>query len=206
MIYSIYLITNNITKKQYIGFTSKSLDERNCGIITKLYNSIKKYGWKNFSYKVIYQSKDYEHCLNIMEPFFIKEYCTYENGYNMTLGGEGFVGYWTEENRKKQSEFISSTWTKERRIKNGIMAKKLLTGKCKSEDHKIKLRGKRPHVNQSCGKNNNAKPIETPYGSFDSLKSAYVELNKRGIHLSYKQIYDRLNTKSDWNYKMKGII
>jgi hypothetical protein len=53
----------------------------------KFYNAIRKYGWDKFTWNVIYQSKDYEYCLNTMENFFIKEYDSIENGYNMMPGG-----------------------------------------------------------------------------------------------------------------------
>lgn len=213
-IYTIYLITNTISGTKYVGFTSKDLTERivthnqscSAGIKNKLYYSVRKNGWEKFIFESIYQSKDGHHCLNVMEPYFIKKYNTFEEGYNLTLGGEGTFGYWTDDNRKKQSEHISSLWTKERRIKNGLMAKERMTGVLKTKSHKENMRGARPHIKQNAGKNNNAKAIETPYGAFDSLKTAYIELNKKGINLSYKQIYDRLNTKPDWKYIMKEII
>lgn len=210
-IYTIYLVTNTISGTKYVGFTGKTLSERiethkqsyRAGVKSKLYNSVKKYGWEKFTFDTIYQSKDGQHCLNVMEPVFIKEYNTFNDGYNLTLGGEGTVGYWTDDNRKRHGEFISSVWTEDRRIKNGLLSKERMAGIPKTEIHKEKLRGKRPHVKQNAGKNNNAKTIETPYGVFDSLKTAWIELNEKGIKLSYKQIYDRLNTKPDWKYIMK---
>jgi hypothetical protein len=213
-IYTIYLVTNTISGTKYIGFTGKTLPERiathqyrcSAGIKSKLYYSVRKNGWEKFTFETIYQSTDGQHCLNVMEPHFIEEYNTFEEGYNLTLGGEGTVGYWTNDNRKKQGEFISSMWTEERRIKNGLMAKERMTGIPKKESHKENMRGKRPHIKQNAGKNNNAKAIETPYGTFDSLKTAWIELNEKGIKLSYKQIYDRLNTKPNWKYIMKENI
>lgn len=47
----------------------------------------------------------------------------------------------------------------------------------KTEDHKKKMRGRRPHVNQSGGKNNNAKSLITPFGEFGSISEL---LNKYG--------------------------
>jgi hypothetical protein len=54
----------------------------------KFYNAIKKYGWDCFVWEVIYRSKDYDHCLNVMEPYFIKEYDSFQNGLNSTVGGD----------------------------------------------------------------------------------------------------------------------
>lgn len=96
-IYSIYRATNIKTNKSYIGFDShwpkrklehKSAANRDTSS-NKFYNAIRKYGWDSFVWEIIYQSTEYEHCLNIMEPFFIKIYNTMHQGYNSTTGGEG---------------------------------------------------------------------------------------------------------------------
>jgi hypothetical protein len=36
------------------------------------YNPVRKYGWNNFEWEILYQSKEREHTLNIMEPCFHK--------------------------------------------------------------------------------------------------------------------------------------
>jgi group I intron endonuclease len=93
-IYSIYKLTNQLTGKVYIGFDSKPVyrqkqhQYKHKKINTKFYRSIRKYGWENFTWEVIYQSKDGEHCLNIMEPYFINHYNSLIEGYNTTIGGE----------------------------------------------------------------------------------------------------------------------
>ena len=97
-IYSIYKATNKINGKVYIGFDSnwpnrkKTHKSKYKQINLKFYDAIKKYGWDKFDWELIYQSKDGQHCLNIMEPHFIEDYDSFNNGYNMTLGGEGVLG------------------------------------------------------------------------------------------------------------------
>lgn len=100
-IYSIYKATNLINGKIYIGFDSnwpqrmwehKSPSNYKTGK-HKFYRALRKYGINNFHWEVIYQSQDKQHCLTIMEPFFIKEFDSYKCGYNSTLGGEGMFGY-----------------------------------------------------------------------------------------------------------------
>ena len=104
MIYSIYKLTNTINGKSYIGFTSKTPSRRWQTHLENaqnkrnqyLYNAINKYGWENFTKEVLYSSKDGEHTLHEMEPHFIHEYNTYylnDHGYNMTLGGDGVIGW-----------------------------------------------------------------------------------------------------------------
>ncbi|MCM1439613.1 MAG: hypothetical protein NC131_10515 [Roseburia sp.] len=63
------------------------------------YNAIRKYGFDNLEYSVIFHtaSKDRDrlkHLLNVMESYFIKKYDSNnpEKGYNLTEGGEGARG------------------------------------------------------------------------------------------------------------------
>ena len=121
-IYSIYKATNKINGKTYIGFTTnpkarflshKYLANQNLNI--KFYNAINKYGYDNFQFEIVYQSKDMDHCKNVMETHFILEYDSMNNGYNMKLGGDGTpglvpwnkgkkIGPHTEEYKKKMSQ------------------------------------------------------------------------------------------------------
>jgi group I intron endonuclease len=110
-IYSIYKVTNNINQKNYIGFTDNFENRIKRHIINikyrnhHFYNALKKYGVENFSFEIIYQSLDEIHCLKVMEPYFIKLYDSFNNGYNMTIGGEGCFGYkHTKETKKLLSE------------------------------------------------------------------------------------------------------
>jgi group I intron endonuclease len=111
VIYTIYKVTNNINGKRYIGYSAdwKSRRRIHKYIADKnkksypFYNAIRKYGFDNFSWEVIYQSKDKMHTLEEMETFFIHEYNTLApNGYNMKTGGEG--GNLSSESRKKISD------------------------------------------------------------------------------------------------------
>lgn len=97
-VYSIYKITNLLNEKTYIGFTNnfllrKKRHRRDSDLKdSKLYRAIKKYGWNNFEFEIIYQSFDGQHTLNVMENHFINEYNSYHYGYNETLGGNGSLG------------------------------------------------------------------------------------------------------------------
>ena len=93
-IYSIYKATCIFTNQCYIGFDSnwpkrkrdhKRESKKDNNI--KFYNAIKKYGWDNFYWEIIYNSKDYDHCLNVMEEYFINEYDSMKNGLNTAPGG-----------------------------------------------------------------------------------------------------------------------
>jgi group I intron endonuclease len=76
----------------------------------KLDNAIKKYKAENFTYEVLINIKESDKfklrkILDELEVFYIKKFDSYNNGYNMTLGGSGSTGcFQTEESRKKISE------------------------------------------------------------------------------------------------------
>lgn len=119
----VYLITNNINGKIYVG--KHSTDNLNdcymgSGKILKLaYN---KYGVENFTKKIL-AFADTEEKLNWFERFYIKKYhCRDKSiGYNLTDGGDGVLGFsaWnkgvpmSEKTKKKMSESKKgfSVWT-----------------------------------------------------------------------------------------------
>jgi group I intron endonuclease len=100
-IYTIYRATNTITNKVYIGFTSETLSRRSSGhkrdalleqSDAKFHKAIRKYGWDNFIFDVIYQAKEdlppkQSHTCKVMEDYFINEYNSLEDGYNSAPGG-----------------------------------------------------------------------------------------------------------------------
>lgn len=75
-------------------------------------------------------------------------------------------------------------------------AKEKLTGVPKTKEHIENMRGKRPHVNQTGGRNNNAKKIETPFGNFDSISEASRLIEA----YTYKMIWDKLHNDTQWRY------
>lgn len=80
-IYSIYKITNKYSGKCYIGFTQ-------C-IPTRWGTHRRRFSECEFTYEILYQSKDKSHCLNKMEPHFIAEHDSWKDGYNGRPGGFG---------------------------------------------------------------------------------------------------------------------
>ena len=140
MIHTIYKITNNISNKIYIGYTSKTVEHRfkqHCADNRKtiLHDAIRGYGPDNFSVEAIYQSHDGEHTKN-MEKIFIKEYDSIKNGYNMTEGGYGnpCFGNLNGMYGKKHSES-----TREKIRKKAIGRKMVFTETAKLKKVKIAL-------------------------------------------------------------------
>jgi hypothetical protein len=97
--------------------------------------------------------------------------------------------------RKKHLDFLKEH-IKTIQPLDAIAAKEKLTGVPKSQEHKNNMRGKRLHVNQTGGKNNNAKRIETPFGIFDSISDASRQIKGH----TYKMIWNRLHNDTQWRY------
>lgn len=108
----LYKITNNINKKSYIGWTSKSVDIRwkqhkfdafNKNTNRKFYNAIKKYGIDCWDVQTLMEVSTNGEAKE-KEIELILYYKTYEVGYNSTLGGDGNNGIvMTKESNDKRS-------------------------------------------------------------------------------------------------------
>jgi group I intron endonuclease len=107
----IYLITNLITKKVYVGLTlnykNRMSGHKKSGKTPKYYFSyaIRKYGWENFKTEILIDDVPEEDLSNL-EINYIAFYNSFgPGGYNETKGGEGTFGrICTEEQRMAQSK------------------------------------------------------------------------------------------------------
>ena len=120
--YCVYVHTNVVNKKRYVGITKRDPAERwgkdGSGYTKgRFANAIKKYGWSGFTHEILADCVTREEAsyieislistLRTMEP---------EDGYNMTAGGETLVGAsnpfygkkHTEKSREKMREAAKS--------------------------------------------------------------------------------------------------
>ena len=100
---------------------------------------------------------------------------------NSTDGGDGFPSWerMSEEHKKLWVEKVS-----------------LANSKPKPEWVREKFRGPRPKFDQKGYNNNNAKRINTPFGTFDSIRDASNTLN-----ISYDNLHYKLRAKHiGWEY------
>ena len=112
--YIIYRVTNNITKKCYIGFTTRSAEQRfreHCRLSQRTYfhNAIKKYGKNNFTVETLCQGEDAEAGLTLAEPLLI---AYFKPAYNHTPGGEGVSGKRSITTRIKMAKAAIRRWYK----------------------------------------------------------------------------------------------
>lgn len=102
----IYKITNQVNKKIYVGQTKQTIRRRfrghkqaakdNKKSSYKLYNAMNKYGADKFSIEVIETVQastvsELKSLLNEREIYWIKQYDSYNSGYNSNLGGSAPV-------------------------------------------------------------------------------------------------------------------
>ena len=111
----IYKVLNKINGKEYIGQTVGSLKIRkrkhisaalrNPGTIY-FHKAIRKYGIDNFKWEILTECDTIEE-LNRLEIHYIKLYNTFNNGYNLTLGGNGSVGCIQSEVTKRKLSLMN---------------------------------------------------------------------------------------------------
>lgn len=121
--WSVYIHTCLINQKSYVGITSKKPEYRwgSNGDGYKrqsFYNAIQKYGWDNFEHKIVASNLSEKEAKE-MEIYLIDKLQSHihKNGYNVTLGGDGYLGvdnngannpmygkHHSEETKKKISE------------------------------------------------------------------------------------------------------
>ena len=143
MIYSIYLLTNIVNQKKYIGvthdFAGRMRGHKGCYNDSYLTRAILKHGWNNFTKQIIFQSKDKEYAYKEAEAIFIKEYSCKdpEYGYNLTDGGEGSPGYIASEitREKQRLAKLGKTLSDEHKLRISIGN----TGKKYSDETKKKI-------------------------------------------------------------------
>jgi group I intron endonuclease len=122
--YVLYIHTNTINNKRYVGITSQNPLKRwkkgeGYKNNTHFYKAIQKYGWNNFIHEIVYEGLTQLEAENL-EKDIIKKYDSNNplKGYNIEKGGSCGDKY-TEETKQKIS--------------------KALKGKPKSESHKLAL-------------------------------------------------------------------
>jgi group I intron endonuclease len=120
----VYLVTNNINGKYYIGKTVGSLNKRwvsHCAEAKRssdksshFHTAIRKYGPDSFDIQALSTGNTNEELLNLERVWIILLQSTNRDyGYNLTAGGEGILGY-------RHSEKVKLEWSRKakERLKN----------------------------------------------------------------------------------------
>jgi group I intron endonuclease len=103
--------------KNYIGITSTSFEERKRNHLSHMnssnlpvHNAIKKFK-DSLKWQIIDSAKNWED-LTSLEMKYIKKYDSYinNNGYNLTLGGDGTVGYKHSDEQKRKNSITRTKY------------------------------------------------------------------------------------------------
>lgn len=122
----VYKVENLVNGKLYIGQTTETLGERWRKHLSDaarkrhnmlLHRAIRKYGPDAFRVTVVNDAAKSQEALNVLERIYIQRFRSYENGYNMTLGGEGAFGLVMPESAKKRLAEIARNMPEEQRRK-----------------------------------------------------------------------------------------
>ncbi len=176
----LYVITNNINGKQYVGKTYDSLSNRwrdhlkksKSEINRPLYRAIAKYGKDSFSIKEIAEYE--EDILENEEELLIVQLNTYGNGYNATLGGDGrkYIEIDLERARRLYLELGSIKITA---AKLGICARTLTTF---FKNHDVLITPVENHLNamrKACGKKIELVDTGEVYDSISDCARALID-------------------------------
>jgi group I intron endonuclease len=141
----VYLARNKINGKLYVGKTICKLSKRQrahrCdglhGKVTGLGRAIAKYGFDNFEWSVLAESNDPAELVRLEVEFIANLQTKAPNGYNLTDGGEGVVGYTpSAETRKKMSVARKATKQSPETIAKAALAR---IGRPVSQETRAKL-------------------------------------------------------------------
>lgn len=203
----IYCYKNVLSNKVYIGQTydiNRRITEHKSkalrGYKEKFYNAIRKYGFNNFEFSVLYtfQSKSLERLtilLDSMESFLIRKFDSYYNGYNSTLGGHSKRGYSLPESFKEKCR--NRRHTQETKQRMSISAK----GRKPPTDTLLKMR------ESAKGNSRRNKAVllfinGVPVKEFSSVKEAALYNNISTSQMS-RLCSGKRNSTTDqiWRYK-----
>ena len=175
--YCVYCHTNKINGKQYIGITKYGNEPEKrwrygFGYKNTVFGiAIEKYGWENFEHVILKNNLTYDEA-STLEKYYIKEFHTWLedpecNGYNTTLGGEGYSNP-SPEQKEKMRKISTELWKNDEYRKKNIEGRKKYTwteqhrknfsnalkGRTLSEEHK-------KHLSENSGQAKKVICIET---------------------------------------------
>ena len=120
--YKVYIYTNKINNKSYVGQTCRSSLSVRAGYkgeryyhSTKFWAAIQKYGWDSFEGKILIDNLTLEEA-NEKEKQFIEFYDTINNGYNIFPGGHNQT---TSESTKEKQRIARLKKIEENKQKYG---------------------------------------------------------------------------------------
>lgn len=199
----LYKITNTITGKSYIGYTSKTSQKRftehfndaikyNRDKNRKFYNAIRKYGEDCWQVEILIEN------LSVIEAKekeieLIQFYNTYNEGYNATRGGDGNNGIiMSEESNIKRSNVLKGISKKYDRM----------LGKTHSQESKNKISKSHKGMSKPWAKWNEEQITKRAMTRRKISKEQYEKIDKLlSLGVSLKEISQKVNLSYDMTKK-----
>ena len=204
----VYMHINKINQKKYIGITSKKPEERwganGQGYHNQYFSkAIAKYGWDNFDHIILCEGLEEDEAKQ-MEVQLIAEYNSNnaELGYNLTIGGDGVVKYYTEEERKlalKESRARNRAKVKADTEKYQQRLEQMREFKKQYKEDPV-MREKILEANRRCHKAQRADPEgkAKDAAARKKLKTDIIEIRKKVIDIYNK--YPELFTEEEYHF------
>lgn len=187
----VYIITNLINNKKYVGITTQTIEKRfkqhiyaRGGELFPISRAIKKYGKQHFTIKLI------EELHNIGEEELLSKESFYINKYSTLV--DGGRGYNLMESDGKHLIFSQTTKKKMSNSKKGIL--NINYGKCYTEIEKGKMALANPRIDLTVRKFRNTFTNEEFKGNRHVFRQKY-NLTKPSIKAF---IQGRLKTLKGW--------
>lgn len=202
----IYIITNNLNNKIYIGQTINSVEQRfkeHCRKNnTAIDKAIKKYGKENFSVETLCTANSIDD-LNELERYYISlaDSKNPKIGYNMCDGGNNTSGYHHKESSKikmsnsrkgmfagENNPFYGKHHTEEQKLKWSAERK----GRKLTEEWKqnVAKSAWKPVINITTGKRFDSIKAASEYYKIEPTHISRVCRGKRKSCGGYKFVYD----------------
>lgn len=202
---TIYKITNKINNKCYVGQTTQNVNIRwkqhlkpkkyKCAI----YSAFQKYGINNFTFEILEAVLD--EFINEKEVYYIKKFNSFNDGYNLTKGGEGIKGL--KKKRKYEdivpdlySELKSTVKVANKLSISRITVRTILKEKGLFEKNNSSYNYKKVQVLQFDLRDNFIC-------EYKSIAEACFKLGKTNKQISEISKCCRNKRKSAWGYKWK---
>lgn len=176
--HAIYIITNIVNAKQYVGITSNlkarwSKHRKAAGDCPALHAAIKKYGHENFAFTHIADAFDLEAACKLEQLLIVDHNTKYPSGYNMTDGGEGGFNP-SDETRAKYSlarKGKKKSDEHKAKISLGNLGKSRGLGKSKSSEHNAKVGVSMKGNKNSLGRKDSAETIAIRKAAFAATRA-----------------------------------
>lgn len=139
----IYMATNLVNGKKYIGQTTYSLEYRKAQHLLEsqreggfaFHKAIRKYGADSFIWEVLEDNISDRATLNRRESYWISVHNSYDFGYNMTRGGENNPMFAEKSRVNHLTKVRSEQWRK----KHSQIMKEVVARNGFSEEHRQKI-------------------------------------------------------------------